>query len=120
MERERIELEREKLERKLKLAKLGKADRFEANKFSASREVRLVPPFDELEVDKYFQHFEKVAESLRWPTEYWHLMLQSVIKGKAQRAYSALSGDDASRYDMVKQAILTAYELVQFNSILFV
>ena len=74
--------------------------------------MRLVPPFDELEVDKYFQHFEKVAECLKWPTEYWPLMLQSVIKGKAQRAYSALSVDDASSYDVVKQAILTAYELV--------
>lgn len=74
--------------------------------------MRLVPPFDELEVDKYFQHFEKVAESLKWPIEYWSLMLQSVIKGKAQQAYSALSVDDASKYEVVKQAILSAYELV--------
>ena len=112
IERERIGLEREKLEKQLELAKLEKAEPLRGNRFSASREVRLVPPFDELEVDKYFQHFEKVAECLKWPTEYWPLMLQSVIKGKAQRAYSALSVEDASSYEVVKQAILTAYELV--------
>eukprot|EP00066_Takifugu_rubripes_P025346 XP_011614612.1 PREDICTED: uncharacterized protein LOC105418111 [Takifugu rubripes] len=39
-------------------------------------------------------------------------MLQSVLRGKAQQAYSALSIDDAAKYDVVKKAILTAYELV--------
>lgn len=39
-------------------------------------------------------------------------MLQSVLRGKAQQAYSALSVGDASKYDVVKKAILTAYELV--------
>ena len=39
-------------------------------------------------------------------------MLRNVIKGKAQEVYSALYIDDASRYDVVKQAILTAYKLV--------
>lgn len=75
--------------------------------------MRLVPPFDELEIDKYFQHFEKVAENLKkWPKDYWPLMLQSALRGKAQQAYSALSVDEASKYDVVKKAILTAYELV--------
>lgn len=112
MEREKLEFEKEKLEKQLELAHLGKTDTGHVGNFVASREVRLVPPFDELEVDKYFQHFEKVAESLKWPREYWPLMLQSVLRGKAQQAYSALSVDDASKYDVVKQAILTAYELV--------
>ena len=34
------------------------------DKFISRREVRLVLPFEEVKVDKYFQHFEKVAESL--------------------------------------------------------
>lgn len=104
-EREQAEIE------KLKMGKYPGSTPMEA-KFVASREVRLVPPFDEVEVDKYFQHFEKVAESLKWPPQYWPLMLQSVIKGKAQQAYSALSVEDSSDYEIVKHAILTAYELV--------
>ena len=46
--------------------------------FDASRNVRLVPPFDERDVDRYFSHFEKVATSLSWPKEFWPLLLQSV------------------------------------------
>ena len=83
-----------------------------SDKFVASREVRLVPPFDEVKVDKYFQHFEKVAESLEWPKKYWTLMLQSVIRGKAQQTYSALSTTQAADYTVVKASILKAYELV--------
>ncbi|XP_051888858.1 uncharacterized protein LOC127579869 isoform X2 [Pristis pectinata] len=80
--------------------------------FSASREVRLVPPFEEDQVDQYFQHFEKVAVSSNWPRKGWALMVQSVIKGKAQKAYSALPAEDAADYTKVKQVILKAYELV--------
>ena len=105
-------MERENLEKQLELAKVRKADPFTSNKFCANREVRLVPPFDGREVDKYFQLLDKVAESLKWTKEYWPLMLRSVIKGKVQQAYPALSVYDASRYDVVKQVNLTAYELV--------
>ena len=33
-----------------------------ATKFDLGKNVRLVPPFNESEVDKYFQHFERVAQ----------------------------------------------------------
>ena len=39
-------------------------------------------------------------------------MLQSVLKGKAQTAYTALSAAETADYDTVKKAILKAYELV--------
>ena len=80
--------------------------------FDASRHVRLVPPFQEKEVDKYFLHFEKVAQSMKWPVESWTLLLQSVLKGKAQEVYSALSVEQSRVYETVKGIILKAYELV--------
>ena len=50
----------------LKMASLGRhpsPDR--ASAFDPARNIRLVPPpFQEKEVDKYFAHFEKVADSL--------------------------------------------------------
>ena len=47
--------------------------------FDVTKHSRLVPPFQEKEVDKYFLHFEKVAENLKWPKEHWTLLLQSVV-----------------------------------------
>ena len=71
-----------------------------------------MPPFQEKEVDKYFAHFEKVADSLNWPKESWVLLLQSFLVGKAQEIYGSLSVEQSSNYEHVKEAILKAYELV--------
>ena len=80
--------------------------------FDGSKHIRLVPPFQEEEVDKYFIHFEKIATSLEWPREVWTILLQSVLVGKAREIYSALPVQTSARYDEVRKAILKAYELV--------
>ncbi|XP_067244679.1 uncharacterized protein [Chanodichthys erythropterus] len=59
--------------------------------FDVHKNVRLVPPFSEKEIEKYFYHFERVALSLKWPRKFWTLMLQCVFTGKAREVYSALS-----------------------------
>ena len=71
-----------------------------------------MPKFEEKEVDKYFLHFEKIAESLKWPKESWTLLLQSVFVGKAREIYSSLSLEQCQHYDTVKKAVLKAYKLV--------
>ena len=50
--------------------------------------------------------------TLQWPVEVWTLLLQTVLSGKAQAVYSALSLQQSSDYNTVKTAILNAYELV--------
>ena len=116
-EQEKALLEAEKeaaaREHELKMASLGKhppSDK--ASVFDPARNIRLVPPFQKKEVDKYFAHFEKVADSLNWPKESWVLLLQSVLVGKAQEIYGSLSVEQSSNYEHVKEAILKAYELV--------
>ena len=100
-------------EHELKMASLGKQSPSDkASAFDPARNIRLVPPFQEKEVDKYFAHFEKVADSLNWPKESWVLLLQSVLVGKAQEIYGSLSVEQSSNYEHVKEAILKAYELV--------
>ena len=95
------------------MAGLGKhSPSDKASAFDPARNIRLVPPFQEKEVDKYFAHFEKVADSLNWPKESWVLLLQSVLVGKAQEIYGSLSVEQSSNYEHVKEAILKAYELV--------
>ena len=80
--------------------------------FDVTKHIRLVPPFQEKEVDKYFLHFGEVAENLKWPKEHWTLLLQSVVIGKAREIYTLLSLEQSSDYDKVKELILKAYELV--------
>ena len=80
--------------------------------FDVTKHIRLVPPFQEKEVDKYFLHFEKVAENLKWPKEQWTLLLQSVLIGKAREIYTQLGVEQSHHYETVKELILKSYELV--------
>ena len=116
---ERIEVEKEKLQYSLKMKELELSSKsmppvsFDPSKvFDVTKHIRLVPPFQEKEVDKYFLHFEKVAENLKRPKEHWTLLLQSVVIGKAREIYTQLPLDQSSDYDTVKNLILKAYELV--------
>ena len=77
--------------------------------FDVTKHIRLVPPFQEKEVDKYFLHFEKVAENLNWPKEHWTLLLQSVLIGKAREIYIQLGVEQSQHYETVKELILKGY-----------
>jgi len=120
-ERERqFELRRLELDHALELKKLelaggtdeGHSSTRHSSSFDITKHIRLVPPFQEQDVDKYFLHFEKVAENLKWPKEHWALLIQCVLKGKAREIYTQLSLEQASNYDTVKEVILKGYELV--------
>ena len=81
MERERENLEREKLEREFRLKEQGleielkklevqaKSDSLsgtsKSSVFDFTKHSRMVPPFQEQEVDKYFLHFKKSSKQLR-------------------------------------------------------
>ena len=80
--------------------------------FQVSRYIKMVPDFTGKEVEKYFPNFERVAITLEWPKQYWTLLLQCVLKGRAQEVYSVLPLEDSADYDKVKAAILDAYQLV--------
>ena len=74
--------------------------------------IRVVPPFNENEVDNYFFLFEKVANDLDWPLNKSTILLQSVLKGKASEVYLVLKPEQTSDYQTVTETILKAYELV--------
>ncbi|MDA3078825.1 hypothetical protein OFO07_07845, partial [Campylobacter sp. JMF_06 NA1] len=122
LEREREEKEREEKERdrqfQLQMKELELRSQSENNtsrynqNFDVTKHIRLVPPFQEKEVDKYFMHFEKVAENLKWPKEHWTLLLQSSLIGKAREIYTQLSPAQSTDYEKVKEIILKGYELV--------
>jgi hypothetical protein len=140
LERERNQIEREEKERQFQIEENEKERQFQRDReerqyqlrmkelelqsnpnisnsnnsshFDVAKNIRLVPPFQEKEVDKYFLHFEKVAGNLKWPKEHWTLLLQSSLIGKARDIYTQLSVEQSSNYDTVKDIILKAYELV--------
>ena len=110
-----IEADKEVQLRRIEFESQGRANAGAAQgstEFRASQNIRLVPPFQEKQVESYFLHFEKVATNLKWPKEMWSIMLQSVLVGKASEAFSSLSVEQSANYDHVKTAILKAYELV--------
>lgn len=57
-----LELEKLELEEKLGLSHAGTSS---TSNFDITEHIRLVPPFQEVEVDKYFLHFWKLAENLK-------------------------------------------------------
>ncbi len=74
--------------------------------------LRLVPKFNERDPDTFFTLFERVSEARQWPDGDKVLLLQCVLTGKAQEAYSAVCAQEGLTYEMVKSAVLKAYELV--------
>ena len=116
-EREREEREKER-EFQLRMREIEMQERANQPKqkikynFDVTNHIRLVPPFQEKEVDKYFLHFEKVEENLNWPKEHWTLLLQSVLIGKAREIYTQLGVEQSHHYETVKELILKGYELV--------
>ena len=121
-EREREEREREEREKErefhLRMREIEMQERANQPKqkieynFDVTKHIRLVPPFQEKEVDKYFLHFEKVAENLNWPKEHWTLLLQSVLIGKDREIYTQLGVEQSHHYETFKELILKGYKLV--------
>ena len=120
-ENERLDKEKEKLELEIKLAQVRqKRDSSADSNKSLGKDhhswgawtTKLIPHFEEDDVGKFFRSFEKVANQLGWNKETWAILAQSVFRGRAQLAYSALSDEEAADYDRVKAAVLFAYELV--------
>ena len=127
MERLRVEQSRLEIERsKLELIKEGKLTAVEAGvsgsmaaasgsrhqEFDIFRNLSLVPKFNERDPETFFSMFERVAEVRNWPESARTLMLQCVLTGRAQEAYSCLSPVDSQKYTVVKAAVLKAFELV--------
>ncbi len=108
LQQQQLELERYHLDliRDGMLAVSGGGERDLAFcKFDVVGNMKLIPKFDEKDVERFFLLFECVADARNWPDEERTLMLQSVFTGRAQEAYSA-------DYQAVKAAVLRSYELV--------
>ena len=115
LERNKMELEKAKIQQETRLREVDLAIRGRKgshDSFEVTKQARLVPKFEEANVDGYFAHFERTALNLGWPKECWSMLLQTVLTGKAQRAYATLPTENCADYDLVKAAVLKSFELV--------
>lgn len=63
-------------------------------------------------MDLYFSALERIAAALKWPKEFWSLLLHCKLVGKAQEVCASLSTEDSLDYSVLKKTVLHAYELV--------
>ena len=115
LQRNKMELEKVKIQQETRLREVDLAIRGRKgshDSFEITKQARLVPKFEEANVDGYFAHFERTALNLGWPKECWSMLLQTVLTGKAQRAYATLPTENCADYDLVKAAVLKSFELV--------
>ena len=115
LQRNKMELEKVKIQQETRLREVDLAIRGRKgshDSFEVTKQARLVLKFEEANVDGYFAHFERTALNLGWPKECWSMLLQTVLTGKAQRAYATLPTENCADYDLVKAAVLKSFELV--------
>jgi hypothetical protein len=80
--------------------------------FNPSREFKNVPIFSDKEVERFFPNFELLARKCSWPEDSWPVLVQFALRGKAREVFLALDPTQQEEYNVVKGAILRAYELV--------
>lgn len=80
--------------------------------FKADTAAKLLPKLvSEQETETFLITFEKIANLNKWPKENWAAVLQTQLKGKGLKVFSELSLKECGDYEILKKAILTAYEL---------
>ena len=84
----------------------------QSNVFNVAVNVKLVPLFQDKDLEAYFSTFEHTAMILEWPQDKWTILLSTALKGKAQVAYANVEPVDKYDYELVIEAILKASELV--------
>ncbi len=95
---------------KLQLQSQSKSAGDSSPYFDITKHIRIVPPFQEQEVDKYFLHFGKVAKNCNWPKIVGRCHCKVSCWAKPRKFFPQLSIEDSSKYDKVKQLILKGYE----------
>ena len=111
---------RKQREHELELARITQLNALEKidkeqevkKKLIPGRDRFLMPVFSEDDVEGFFIQFEKIAKQAEWPATQWTMMVQAVLVGKAQLVYASLSESESSKYQVVKEEVLKAYELV--------
>ena len=102
-----LEMEQKKRDYELRMAEIGKSE--EKQKANTNRKL---PNFNQNtdEIDAYLHRFELHAMNCKWARKEWGANLQSCLTGKCLKVLETLSIDDANDYDILKKALLNAFQ----------
>lgn len=80
--------------------------------FRLEQAIKLLPRFNERNVEEYLISFEKIASINEWPQDRYASILQAMLVGKGLRVFSELAIEDCQNYDKLRAALLNAYSVV--------
>ena len=85
-----------------------------SEKLAHARDPKL-PYFEESKdkMDSYLSRFEKYATANKWDKNVWAAYLSALLKGRTLDVYDRLSTEDASDYDMLKDALLKNFDMTE-------
>ena len=108
---ENARLERLEREKRLKLLDLEEQDRQNRANSLDLNKYKNLPNFSEDEIETFFAAFERQAQELGWAKEHWHIIVGTVLTGKALEVYQSLPILDVRNYTTLKTEILKKYAL---------
>ena len=82
------------------------------SKFHYATAVKLVPHFDEKNIENFLITFEKTMAIHKFPEDKWASLLSTKLAGKASQVFAELSLEECQDYEVLKQAVLVAYAKV--------
>ena len=80
--------------------------------FRVDTAVKLVPKFNERDIDSFLLTFERIASLNNWPKNQYSAVLQALLTGKAQKVFTELTAEQCKDYDALKAALLLSYSVV--------
>jgi len=102
-----LELKRLELSQAQNLTVVGAA-----TTFILENAIKLLPKFNEQNVEEYLIGFEKVAEINNWPQDSYAFVLHAMLVGKGLKVFAELSTEDCKDYSKLKAALLYSYSVV--------
>ena len=72
----------------------------------------MLPRFDGSDIETYLLNFVRTATLNEWTVNHWTTLLNTQITGKVQKLFTELTLEDSTDYNVVKEHLLIAFEVV--------
>src|SRR3984885_13039315 len=118
IEVKQLQLEQDKIALEAKKLEIGNSgsrpvsSHGDQGMFRVSSALKLIPKFDNGDIENYLRTFEKAVVMNNIPKEQWANLLFPQLSLKGREVFQALDLEEIMDYDVVKERVLLAYERV--------